>query len=484
MSQKDEAIAHFARSQLASFTIATHDNYEINWHHKDIFQALEEAERGLWDFVFIFMPPRHGKTEIASIKFPAWYLGRNPTKSIICSSYSGELASDFGEKTRNLMTSDRFKTIFPNVRLSESSYAKDKFMTINDGTYFAVGIGGSTTGRGANIFLIDDPVKDREEADSSTIQKRNINWYSSVAETRLEPNACVVLICTRWHENDLAGWLLKQIKNLGRVKILNIPALAIKNEIHRKEGEALWPGRFSLETLLKKKSRMRPRDWNALYQQTPISEETKEFYPEWFKYYDEPPPGLLILTIVDPAFSKNENSDFCAILTVGLLNHDVYVLDYVNERFGPDPAIINKNIIIQAKKWNPYKIGVEAFASQVMLGYTLREALKAEKLNIEVLDLRVPNYKNSNVQKSRIRSLIPKLREGKIYFKRWMTDLEQQLLKFPAGENDDLADGLSMYQHFKIDMGAGFKEEDENENILNLGNGSIERYNDFGEPIL
>lgn len=486
------AINHFARQDLAAFAVAMNSKYQLSWHHDNICQALERVERGEIKLLLIFMPPRHGKSELASVNFPAWYLGRNPDKSIIQASYVSDLAVDFGRKVRNMMISQEYQGIFRDddnrpITLAEDSQAAGRFNTNKKGSYFAVGVGGPTTGRGADVLLIDDPVKDRETADSPVMQKKVIDWWSAVVQTRLEKGGAQIVIMTRWNENDLAGHILGLIE-AGAIKepyeILNLPALAIGDEENRKEGEALWPEKYDTQALLNLKARMKPRDWLSLYQQTPSAQESQEFFGDWFKYYEdhEKPEGMLILTAVDPAFTKKKESDFCAIITVGLINDKMYLLDYVNKKFGPDPARINDAIIDQARKWRPYKIGVEAFAAQVMLAATLRTRLQLEGLPIEVLELRIPNHKDSNVQKQRIRSLVPKYRDGKVFHKRWMTELEDQLIKFPTGKWDDLADCLSFFDHFNIKMTV-IPQNPDKDYFSSMGIDFTPQYNDFGEPI-
>ncbi len=173
-----------ARRKLSWFIKYQFDGYRENWHHSLIISKLEAVERGEIRKLMIFVPPRHGKSEIASINFPAWFFGRNPKKSIIAASYNSDLAVNFGRKARNIVASQEYKNLFPNVSLAEDSKAAGQWVTNQGGEYTAVGIGGGTTGRGADIFLIDDPVKDKKEAESSVVQERNIGWYRSVARTR------------------------------------------------------------------------------------------------------------------------------------------------------------------------------------------------------------------------------------------------------------------------------------------------------------
>lgn len=197
-----------ARSMIA-FTCYTNPLYEPAPHHHLIAEALEAVERGEIDRLMIFMPPRHGKSELASRRFPAWALGRNPMRHIIAASYNSELAGDFGREVRNIIASQEFANVFPGITLAADSQAANRWHTNKGGAYAAAGVGTAMTGRGANILLIDDPVKDREEADSPTVQQRNWAWYTSTAYTRLEKGGAIIIIQTRWNVDDLAGMVLK-----------------------------------------------------------------------------------------------------------------------------------------------------------------------------------------------------------------------------------------------------------------------------------
>src|SRR3990167_9739884 len=209
-AKKELAKRELARRKLSWFVKYSFDDYRESWHHKVIFKKLEAVERGEVRKLMIFVPPRHGKSEICSINFPAWFFGRNPKKSIIASSYNSDLAISFGRKARNIVDSAEYKHLFPRVTLAEDSKAAGQWNTNQGGEYTAVGIGGGTTGRGADVFLIDDPVKDKQEAESFTIQDRNIGWYRAVARTRLTPQGAVVVIQTRWHDKDLARQILEE----------------------------------------------------------------------------------------------------------------------------------------------------------------------------------------------------------------------------------------------------------------------------------
>ena len=254
----------------------TKHDYKTAPHHRTICDALEAVERGDCDRLAIFVAPRHGKSEIASRRFPAWYIGRNPTKQLVCASYAAELATDFGREVRNIVAGEEFAALFPEVTLSQDSQAADRWHTSQGGVYVATGIGGTLTGRGAHVALIDDPVKDQRDADSETIRERTWDWYVSVLRTRLMPKGAIVLIQTRWHEDDLAGRILNS-KEAARWQVISLPAIV--------DGIALWPEAYPMEELISIRD-LDARKFNALYMQNPTPDEGTFFKREWFEFYD------------------------------------------------------------------------------------------------------------------------------------------------------------------------------------------------------
>ena len=228
----------------------------------------------------IFMPPRHGKSELASKRFPAWCLGRDPRRQIIAASYNSDLANDFGRNVRNIVGSPEFTEVFNGVSLATDSAAANRMNTNKGGAYVAAGVGTAITGRGANIALIDDPLKDREEADSQRRRDLVWDWYRSTLFTRLMPNGAVVLIQTRWHEDDLAGRLLEAEGD--QWEVLDLPAIS-------KQDEALWPEWYPLPVLERIKATIGAREWSALYQQQPQPDEGTYFQRDWFKTWEKLP---------------------------------------------------------------------------------------------------------------------------------------------------------------------------------------------------
>ena len=287
-----------AKDSLLRFTEYTNPRYEAAGHHRLICDKLEAVERGEIDRLMIFMPPRHGKSELASRRFPAWYIGRNPHREIITASYGADLATDFGRNVRDIVASPEYHNVF-GTRLREDSKAANRWNTQDGGAYVATGVGGPITGRGADIALIDDPIKDRQDADSETIRNKVEKWYTSTLYSRLMPKGAIVLIQTRWHEDDLAGRLLKkQAEGTGdNWEVLDLPA--IENE--QDWTGALWPEWYPEDALKRIKIAVGPRDWSSLYQQNPTPDEGTYFKREDFWRYD--------LTDV-PRVRKYQTADF------------------------------------------------------------------------------------------------------------------------------------------------------------------------------
>lgn len=280
MPNLNEVRATLARRSLLRFTEFTNPLYTRAGHHERIAAKLEAVERGEIDRLMIFMPPRHGKSELASKRFPAWCLGRNPKRQIIAASYNSDLANDFGRNVRNLVAEPEFRQVFPEVTLAPDSQAANRMNTNHGGAYVAAGVGTAVTGRGAHIALIDDPFKDREEADSERRRELVWDWYRSTLYTRLMPGGAIVLIQTRWHEDDLAGRILEQEGN--QWEVLELPALDA-------EGKALWPEWYDEAALDRIKSTIGPREWSALYQQKPQPDEGTFFRREWFNTWSRVP---------------------------------------------------------------------------------------------------------------------------------------------------------------------------------------------------
>lgn len=291
-----------ARKGLIAFTEYTLPSYQPAWHHDLIADRLNAVARGEIDRLMINMPPRHGKSELASRRFPAMLLGMQPAQTIISASYNVTKADEFGGEVRDIVNGAEYRRLFPEISLKEDTQAKGFWRTNQGGYYIAAGVGTAITGRGTigPIVLIDDPLKDRQEADSEVRRETVKSWYSSSILSRL-PRA-IIVIQTRWHEDDLSGWLLEQQRRGGdKWEVLTLPAI-------NAEGKALWPEYYPIEALERIKRSSIPRDWAALFQQNPAPDEGEFFHREWFQRFrpDEKPKALAIYGTSDYAVSEGK----------------------------------------------------------------------------------------------------------------------------------------------------------------------------------
>lgn len=434
------------RRSLISYAIAEWSGYRPAAHHRKIAAALERVERGDCRRLMIFMPPRHGKSMLASEFFPAWYLGRNPDRQVIHATYAQGLADDFGRKIRNLLKSDVHQAVFLGSGVAADSAAASRFHTLGGGVYHAVGRGASATGRGAHLLLIDDPIKDREEADSEIIRSRLKDWYSSVAYTRLMPDSAVVLIQTRWHEDDLAGWILAE-HNDEQWEVLSLPALD-------ESGEALWPDAFPIERLEQIRSVIGPREWTALYQQRPRPDGGGEFRREWVQFYEGTPDEVAGATnryiLVDPASEKRKTNDYTSAWCIGLgQDRNYYVLDMVRDRL--NLAERGRLVMQMHRRWRPQQVRYERYGMMADVQY-LQELQWRENYRFAIEEVAGATPKND-----RIRRLIPLFEARRLWFPQTLhrTDhsgrvvelvdafINQELLAFPVGVHDDMLDALA-----------------------------------------
>jgi len=340
-SAEAEVVGGIARLHPVAFTRLMKLDYRPAGLHWAIGDALLAVEQECTDRLMIFVPPQHGKSALASVHFPAWYLGRHPDRRIIAASYGADLVADWGRQARNIVASDEYRCIFPDARLAEDSQAVNHWdIAGTDGGYICAGVGGPITGRGAHCLLIDDPVKNQEEAESQTQREAVWQWYTNVAYPRRRPPGAIVLIMTRWHEDDLAGRLLKASETGGdKWRVLRLPAMAEdRDPLGRTAGTALWPDRYNAEELARIREVIGPRAWASLYQQSPRPQEGNLFWREWFELVDALPKELTYCRFWDMATGAASGSD--PDYTAGcLMGRDKegrsYIVDVRRTRAGP-----------------------------------------------------------------------------------------------------------------------------------------------------
>jgi len=450
--------------------LASHEGIPAK-HHQLLIEKLEEIERGDIDRLMIFMPPGSAKSTYASKFFPPWYLGKNPSKNIVLASYGQRLAARFGKKCRDIASSDLFKKVF-GYSLAADSKAKDEWeITKVEGTkafsqdislggeFTATSVDGSVTGRRADLIVIDDPIKGRKNADSEVYRDATWEWYLSDLLTRLKPGGAVVLIQTRWHEDDLAGRILPEdyegdsgkitAKDGEEWEVISIRAEAeAKDPLGREPGEFLWADWFGGSFFPQKKKTMGERNWNALYQQNPTPGEGNFFKREHIKYYDAPPRHLRIYGASDYAVSDGEG-DYTVHGVAGTdTDKKLYILDWWRDQ--KDSSVWVEEFINLAKKWKPLEWGEEQGQILKSLNPFIRQRMEDEKCYFYRKQFTSAVDKQTRAQA--IRGLFAM---GKIYLPRnapWAAKLVAELLAFPAGTYDDQVDVLSLFGRMLMDM--------------------------------
>lgn len=426
-----------------------------------IAEKLEAVADGKIKRLMIFMPPRHGKSELASRRFPAWFVGRNPRRNIIAASYNSDLAADFGREVRNIVGSKRYRNVF-NTTLSDDSTAANRWHTHDGGMYVAAGIGTAVTGRGAHVLLIDDPFKDREEADSEKQREKVWRWYTSTAYTRLESDivgdvtedddlwrdlladidsgtaekfdGAIVLIQTRWHEDDLSGRLIDaQASGGDKWDILELPAIT-------SDGSALWPAKYPLARLEQIRAAIGTRDWSALYQQRPAPDEGAYYKRDWFRYFDEKPKHLRIYGASDYAVTEG-GGDFTVHIVVGVDPEDnIYVLDLWRGQTSSDTWVASW--IDLARQHKPLMWIEEQGQIIKSIGPFLDKRMREEKVYV-----RREQVASAADKPTRSRSMQARTAMGKVYFPskaKWLSEFSTELLTFPAGKHDDMVDAFGL----------------------------------------
>ena len=445
----EEARRELARRTMGDFVLYVDDNYRMNWHHRLLCDYLDKLAYKEIRRLMVFMPPRHGKSELVSRKFPAYLLGRNPDTSIISCSYSADLASRMNRDVQRLIDSERYLELFPGTQLSnqhtrrfyETRYTRNNNMfevVDKKGTYRSSGVGGGITGMGGKYIIIDDPVKNREDADSATMREKVYDWYTSTLYTRLEKDGCILLTLTRWHEDDLAGKLLKAAQEgADQWTILELPAVCEyppKPYDVRQEGEALWKWKYDEEALEKMKVTVGSRDWAALYQQHPTPGEGGTFKREWWNYYKVLPDGLYdFVQSWDCTFKDAQSSDYVVGQVWARKGSSRYLLDQVRGRMSFTETL--RAIRSLSAKW-PQAI----------------RKLVEDKANgtavIDVLRKEIPGLIPVEPEGGKIvraNAVTAVAEAGNIYLPNpsiapWVHDFVEEHAVFPNGANDDQVD--------------------------------------------
>lgn len=388
----------------------------------------------------VFMPPRHGKSEEVSVNFPAWCMGKNKDRSIMAASYAAALATNFGRQVRNIMDSPEYHLLF-DTKLAEDAQAKGSWATNGRGEYNAIGVGGSATGKGAAILIIDDPVKNREEADSEVMSESTWDWYKSTARTRLTPDGAIILVMTRWKDDDLAGRILEE--GFDQWEIINLPAIAEEDEPERKEGEALWADHFNLENLEQTKADIGSYEFGAQYQQNPVNKETQIFKPEMFKYIEMEELQKKItncyVTIDTQGKQKaTKKSDWTGITINWVDDKNVWYFKSYHKKIGETELF---ELIFELHNvYKPVAIGIE----KTMFTEAIQPFLTIEMARRNIFPNVVELTHGGTAKEIRIKGLVPRYERGHIYHIKGMcNDLEKELFRFPASKFDDTMDSAA-----------------------------------------
>lgn len=443
------ALRILTRKRLLPFVERFNPDYNAGWVHKDICRRLEQFSRDVDEKksprLMLFMPPRHGKSTLASIAFPAWHLGRHPNHEFISCSYSGSLAMGFSRKVRSLLRDPSYKTAF-KTRLDPDSQSAEAWLTTNGGGYVAAGVGGGITGKGAHVLVIDDPVKNREDAESPNNREANWDWYTSTAYTRLAPGGGVLVILTRWHDDDLAGKLLNAAQEGGdEWTVVKYPAIAEENEEFRGHGEALHPERYDVEALQRIQRAVGPRDWSALYQQNPVADDGDYFSRDMIQYFDPEDVDLDRMKFYcawDLAIGKKDRNDYSVGMVVGIdeMEH-IFVVDVVRGRF--DGFELVEQILDMYETWRPSIVGIEKGHIEMALGPFLEKRVRERGLyEAYFKDLKT----GRRDKEARARAIQGRMQQGMVHFPKnevFTGPLIAELLRFPNGVHDDQVDALA-----------------------------------------
>lgn len=455
MQERQEEIALVAkqaRNDLISYAILIDKTYEPSWHHELIAERLMKLYHGEIKRLLIMMPPRHGKSRLISELFPSWVMGKSPYLEIILASYSESLAREFSGRARDIAADTVWKALWGQTLRTDKRGAGDWAIAgAPRGGMRAVGLNGAITGKGANIFIVDDPIRNRQDADSKGIRDTIWNNFRSAVSTRLKPNDKLVVVETCWHLDDLVGRIKTNYKEQGKEmsedwEILVLPAIAPEDEewelgeekVGRKAGEALWEAHFPLKFLEEKKAELGVVEFSSLYQQAPINAETQLFSQNLFKYRTEKELDgreyQRFLT-VDPAASIGARSDYTGFVDNRIDRDNYWNLIGWHKKVKPDELI---DTLFSLHTVNRYdRIGIEETVFEMAIRPFLNQEMVRRNMFLPIVQLR--HLHRSKF--SRVSDLEARYRAGKVFHMEGRcADMEEELLSFPKGVNDDIVD--------------------------------------------
>jgi predicted phage terminase large subunit-like protein len=438
-------VKKLAHSKFLAFVKQVWPTFISGRHHAKMAAAFERVASGECKRLIINMPPRHTKSEFASYLLPAWFLGKFPHKKVIQTSHTAELAVGFGRKVRNLVDQEIYTKIFPGVGLQADSKAAGRWATNSGGDYFAIGVGGAVTGKGADLLIIDDPHSEQEAALAEInpdIYDKTYEWYTSGPRQRLQPGGSIVIVMTRWSKRDLTGQVIKAEAQRGGEgwEVIEFPAIL-------PTGNPLWPEFWSQDELEALKNELPNAKWQAQYQQNPVSEASALVKREWWQTWEkeDPPYCDFVLQAWDTAFEKNNRADYSACTTWGVFYQEdpdtgrtetnIILLDAFRDRM-EFPAL-KKKVLDQMEEFQPDSVIIEKKASGAPLIYELRA------MGIPVQEF-TPVRGNDKI--SRLNAVSDLFASGKVWAPatQWAEEVIDEVASFPAGEHDDYVDSVSL----------------------------------------
>ena len=433
-----------AYDDLIDFAKAMMPEFLVGKHHRILADELMAIEAGDRDRICVNIPPRHGKSQLVSIFYPAWFLGRNPGKKVMMVSHTTDLAVDFGRKVRNLISLDAYKAIFPAVSLASDSKSAGRWNTSVGGEYYACGVGSALAGRGADLLLIDDPHSEQDVINGNfAIFEKAYEWYTFGARTRLMPGGRVAIIQTRWHMDDLTGRVVRDMTQNDRAdqfEVIEFPAIL---EVER-EGQVvekpLWPEFFDLEALLRTKASMPNFQWNAQYQQQPTAEEAAIVKREWWQIWgnERPPACEYLIMTLDSAAEKHNRADFTALATWGVFfneetdAYNIILLNSIKQRL--EFPELKELALEEYTQWEPDAFIVEKKSSGVALYQEMR------RMGLPISEY--TPHRGSGDKIARLNSVADIISSGIVWVptSRWAEELVDEVAGFPFMANDDLVD--------------------------------------------
>jgi len=433
-----------SQNNFLDFIKHVYPNYIIGEHHRRLAQLFEDIANGKKKRIIVNIAPRHGKSELISYLAPAWFLGKHPHKKVIMASHTADLAVNFGRRVRNLVGSEAYKDIFPEVTLQSDSKSASRWGTNYNGEYFAIGVGGALAGRGADLFIIDDPHSEQDaKLGKSDVFLPAWEWFQSGPLQRLMPGGAIIVVMTRWSKLDLTGQIVNQmIKNddVDDWEVVEFPAI-----LENKDGEEvpLWPEFWSLEELQSRRAALDVRYWNAQYLQNPTSEEGALIKREWWNIWEKetPPPCDFIIMSLDAAQEANNRADYNALLTWGVFyneevnNYNIILLNAIKKRL--EFPELKAMVMEEYKDWEPDVFIVEKKSNGAALYQEMR------RMGVPVGEF-TPGKGQDKI--SRVNAVSDLFHSGIVWApdKRWAHEVIEECNDFPSGQNDDLVDATTL----------------------------------------